>query len=235
MMKIAVKGALALFLTIGATSELRAQVAIGDDWGSAGARIGYFAPISTFEDRQFGGENSFGNAFAIGATASVWPMFDHRVGFRAEIVRSATDGKNSQTEFAPIALNDPVQWLYSLELLARQPMGTIAPYVGVGAGFKQYNWAVSLHDEDRSFLWSVAGGLEVRPGVGPFGLTVDLRSYQSKFQGFGVNDGDWSPGGPDNIARPTPEGMTDIGFFGGETGGLSNMDLMLSTSISYTF
>ncbi len=208
---------------------LRPAPAPGEDWGTVKLDLGMLAPLSTFTDDQFG-ESSFNSAGAFGASALFWP-WQGRLGVGAKLIRSHTEGHNAEHEFAPIAVNDPVQWLFTGEVAVRHLMERagmdLFPYVAVGLGLKQYNWKRSVHDEDRFFLWSVGGGVELRPAaLGPFGVTLDLRSYHSEFIGFGIDDGTWEPG---TEARP------GIGFYGGVVGGQSNHDLLFTAGLSVPF
>src|SRR5690606_14446008 len=179
------------------------------------------------------GESRFERGGAFGVSATVWPILSRRIGIRAKVIRSETDGVNEMSEFAPLAVNDPTQWLFTGELIGRLPTRAagldLAPYLAGGAGMKQYNWAVAIHDEDRFFTWTVAGGIELRPALlRGLGLNLEMRSYGSEFHAFGIYDGTWEPG---TIAR---EG-TNIGFYGGVVGGVTNIDLLFSTGLSWSF
>jgi len=128
-------------------------------------------------------------------------------------------------------VNSPVQWLFTGEVSMRHPVVRESfsgfPYVSAGAGLKQYNWATSTHKADRFFMWSLGAGAELRPrALGPFGLTLDLRSYHSELIAFGIDDGTWEPG---TEARP------GIGFYGGVVGGQSNLELVFTTGLSLAF
>lgn len=221
--------AFAFLLTLLSGSELRAQwrpaPRPGEDWVSARVHFGMLAPTSTFTDPSFG-ESSFQSGAALGLSVMTWP-WQGRLGFGAQVFRSQTDGYNAEHELAPLALNDPVQWIFTTDVSLRHPMESGFPYVSAGVGLKQYNWAVSRHKEDRFFVWNLAAGFEYRPRVlGPFGLAAELRSYHSKFKGFGIDDGNWRPG---TEARP------GIGFYGGVVGGQANHDLLFSAGLSVPF
>jgi len=235
MIRGIVSFAVAMLLVIHPGSELNGQLLRdaplpGQDFGSARLHLGMLAPLTTFTDDMYG-ESSFESGFAVGASVLVWP-FQGRLGLGANLMRSSTEGTNSQYEFAPIALNDPVQWLFTGDVVVRHLMDNFSgfPYVSAGVGLKQYNWAVSIHSEDRFFLWNLAAGLELRPSaLGPFALSAEVRSYHSKFIGFGIDDGTWEPGTNANPAWP------GIGFYGGVVGGQSNHDLLFTTAITMPF
>ena len=188
--------------------------------------------MTTFDHDMAGepAQSSFNSGIAVGASANAWFAFDRRLGVRVKVVRSKTEGENSISDLAPIAVNDPVQWLYTAEFIGRMPMSaSLSPYLSLGAGMKQYNWAQSIHDEERFLTITGSAGVEVRPAaLGRFGFTAELRGYQSEFKAFGINDGSWETG------TPAREG-TNIGFYGGVTKGPSNIDLLLSTGFSYAF
>jgi hypothetical protein len=220
MMRAATFAAVAV-LVLHPGAEASAQVLPGNDHGSLTVHLGLFAPQTSYDDPT-GGESSFASGMATGASVSTWPT-QGRWGFRLQLIRSKTDGQNTQFEFAPMALNDPTQWLVSGELQLRQPMdfGNVAssPYLSAGVGAKQYNWTTSVHQEDRFFLWTAAAGFDVRHRLlGPFALTAEARGYFSKFHGFGINDGTWEPG-----------------FYGGKVGGVATRDLMFTTGFAMVF
>ncbi|MQA91684.1 MAG: hypothetical protein GEU90_15925 [Gemmatimonas sp.] len=229
MTRIAVMAVvLAMTSALDASAQLGPAPQLGDDWGSISVNLGLFAPMSTFEDDQFG-KSSFENASALTISATAWPMFERRVGVRAQVVRSRTEGSNEMSEFAPIAANDPTQWLMTAELVGRLPMATGFPFVSAGVGMKQYNWARSLHDESRFFTITGAGGYELRPPMlAPLAFTAELRGYYSSFRAFGIDDGTWEPG-------PRAIEDTDVGFFGGIVGGVSNVDMLLTLGLGFYF
>jgi hypothetical protein len=227
------KRALLTFAIAGAVatasaSELSAQAPrIGDDFGSARIHVGALAPTSTFTDNIFG-ESSFATGTAVGASVLVWP-WQGRIGFGANLFRSSTDGQ-AEVEWAPMALNDPTQWLFSSGLAYRLPYDTWYPYVAAGVGMKQYNWKLSRHKEDRFFLWDVAAGAEARPSfLGRFGFSAEVRSMHSKLIAFGIDDGTWKPGTPAQPLYP------NIGFYGGVVGGQNNHDLMITAAFTIPF
>jgi hypothetical protein len=198
-----------------------AQVLPGNDYGSLAVHVGLFSPQTTYNDVMFG-ESSFASGMATGVSVSTWPT-QGNWGFRFQLIRSKTDGQNDQFQFAPIAVNDPTQWLISSEFQLRRPMdfGSLAssPYVSGGVGAKQYNWAVSVHQEDRFFLWTVGAGLDLRHRLlGPFALTAEARGYFSKFRAFGIDDG-----------------THEEDFYGGRVGGVPTRDLMFTTGFSMVF
>ena len=214
-----------------ASAQLGAPLRIGEDWASLGIEAGLFSPLTTFTDDSYG-ESKFNSAMSLSASAAVWPMFSRQVGIRVKLTRSETDGENSTSELAPIAVNDPTQWIATTELVGRRPMqfGSMdaAPFLSFGAGLRQYNWAVSVHDESRFFTLTAATGIEIRPAaLGPVGFTAELRGYRSKFRAFGIDDGTWETG------TPAREG-TNIGFYGGVVGGVDNHDLVLSAGLRYS-
>jgi len=220
--------ALAGLLSLGPASRLEAQApAVGSDFGSARINVGMLAPTSTFTDPMFG-ESSFASGAALGASVLVFP-WQGRWGIGANLIRSTTEGE-AESEFAPMALNDPTQFLFTVDVAARQMYDSWFGYVAGGAGMKQYNWAASRHSEDRFFLWNVAAGVELRPAIlGRFGLAAEVRSYHSKLIAFGIDDGTWEPGTPAQPLYP------NIGFQGGVVGGQKNHDLLFTGAISIPF
>jgi hypothetical protein len=222
MMRMAVMGALGLVLAIGfpsaASGQLPGGPRFGEEMASVNLKLGLLAPQTTFTDPSFG-ESSFSNGFAAGIGLGVWPILDHRIGLRANLIRGRTDGENSTSEFAPIAMNDPTVYLYTLEAAARLPMGSGSPYVSVGYGGKLYSWKVTPHRLDRFGTWTAATGYEARPAsLGPFGITAELRGYRGSFRAFGIDDGTWEPGP-----------------YGGRGGGVPNLDLLFTTGFALYF
>jgi hypothetical protein len=211
----------AAFLAVLSPTLGSAQTLPGDDYGSLAVHFGLFSPTTTYTDQTYG-ESSFKSGMATGVSVTTWPTSGNW-GFRFELVRTETDGHNAQFEFAPIAVNDPTQWLISGEFALRRPMsfGSVSssPYISGGVGAKQYNWKVSVHQEDRFFLLTAGAGLDFRHRLlGPFALTAEARGYFSKFAAFGIDDGTWEPG-----------------FYGGSVGGQSTRDLMFTTGFSLVF
>jgi hypothetical protein len=183
--------------------------------------VGLLSPQTKYHDTSFG-ESWFESGLALSASAVAWPT-ESWWGIRAQLVRSKTNGMYATFPLAPIAVNDPTQWILTGELIARKSVdfGTLVaiPYVSAGVGGKQYNWAVSVHQEDRGMIWTVGLGTEARHRLlGPFALSVDGRAYFSKFKSFGIDDGTWEPG-----------------FYGGKVGGVATRDFMISTGLSYVF
>jgi hypothetical protein len=209
----------AVFLAVGASAS--AQTLPGSDHGSFTVHVGLFSPTTTYRDASFG-ESSLQSALATGGSVTTWPTAGNW-GIRAQVIRSKTEGYNAQHEFAPLAVNDPTQWLVTAEAVVRKPMtsGSVSwfPYLSAGVGGKQYNWAVAVHSEDRFFLWTLATGFDVRHRLlGPLAFTGEARGYFSEFHGFGIDDGTWEPG-----------------FYGGKVGGVATRDLMFTTGFSLVF
>jgi hypothetical protein len=216
----------ALTCTLEASAQFRPAPLPGNDWGTARINVGLFRPLSTFHDDTYG-ESRFESGAAIGASVLAFP-WQGRLGFGAQLFRSRTDGSNEQHEFAPLAVNDPVQWVFTADVVLRQVMDAGYPYVSAGAGLKQYNWATSRHREDRFFVWNLAAGYELRANaLGSFGLNAELRYYRSSFIGFGIDGGNWRPG--DQLARP------GVGFYGGVVDGQPTSDLLLTLGLSVPF
>lgn len=204
------------------TTDLAAQVLnnprLGEELASVNFRLGLLAPQTTFTDESFG-ESSFDNGVALGFSVAAWPAFNNRVGLRGTLVRSQTDGRNSTSELAPIAINDPNVYFYTLEAAVRAPMGAGFPYISAGYGGKHYTWAVSAHKVSRFAAMTAAAGYEMRPAaLGPFGLNAELRGYRSNFRAFGIDDGTW-----------------EDGPYGGLAGGVKNLDLLFTTGFSLYF
>jgi hypothetical protein len=204
-----------LFTSLASASHLAAQA---NNVGSVALKVGLLAPQSSFEEET--GEGSWDNGLAIGVVGTAWPRWplDRRLGIRGQIVRSSHDGKNTVSEFTPIAINDPTVWLATMELAARLPLGVGTPFISGGVGGKHYTWKQSVHEVTRSFVITGAAGFEFQPASLPVGIVAELRAYHSKFRAFGVNDHEWT-NGP----------------MGGEVGGVNNLDLMLTTGFSYSF
>jgi hypothetical protein len=221
-MRAAVLGVVASLLVTASVSELRAQILnsppVGQEIASVNLRVGLLAPQTTFNDPSFG-ESSFDSGFALGMTAAAWPILDRKVGLRGSLIRSRTDGQNATSEFAPIAINDPTVYMYTLEGAVRLPMAAGFPYASVGYGGKHYTWTTSAHKVSRFAAWTAATGYELRPAaLGPFGVVAELRGYQSNFRGFGIDDGSW-----------------EDGPYGGRVGGVKNVDLLFTTGFSLHF
>ena len=143
----------ALLLGLGWSSAAEAQLLgggpqHGNEIASFNLKLGLLSPQTDFDD-PVGGQSSFDNGMAIGVGVTTWPMFDRRLGLRGAIVRSRTDGQNSNSDLAPIAVNDPNVYLYTLEAAFRLPMGSGFPYISAGYGGKHYTWASSAHKVSR--------------------------------------------------------------------------------------
>ena len=212
-------------LLLASASALHAQLAVpepGREIASVAVKVGLLSPRTTFTDAAFG-ESGFREGMAVGVAVSAWPLLGRRVGIRGQLVRSHTDGENSTSELAPVAVNDPNVYLYTLELAVRQPLSvggvSGAPYLSAGWGGKHYSWAVSQHKTSRFAALTAATGVELRPAsLGAFGVGAELRAYGSRFRGFGIDDGNWSPG-----------------FYGGEVGGVRNVDVLGTVGVSLNF
>lgn len=213
----------ALLLGLGWVPAAEAQLfgggpAHGNEIASFNFKLGLLAPQTSFDD-PVGGTSSFDSGLAIGAGFSTWPMFNRRLGIRGGIVRSQTDGQNSTSDLAPIAVNDPNVYLYTLEAAFRMPMGSGFPYVSAGYGGKHYTWAASAHKVSRFSAFTAAAGYEMRPhALGPFGLNLELRGYQSNFRAFGIDDGTF-----------------EDGPLGGNIGGVKNLDLLVTAGFGFYF
>ena len=216
---------LAAILLLASRAGLEAQIfdapALGDDLGSVTFHFGMLAPRTTFEDDMFG-KSSFDNGLAIGLTVTAWPSWpfdDGNLGLRTSLIRSAVDGQNETSEFAPVAVNDPTTWTFTTELVGRLPMGSGFPYASLGVGIRHYTWAVSVHEVSRFFAWTGALGYEFRPAaLGPFGFSAELRGYRYDFRAFGIDDGTW-----------------EDGPYGGKVGGVPATDLLFTTGMSVYF
>lgn len=229
--------AVAFLLAIPSGSDLNAQGA-GDrgELATFGVDFGAFSPMTTFEDEMYG-ESSFETGASIGAYAAAWPH--DRFGLKFKVVRSQTDGANESFEFAPLAVQDPTQWSFTGEVMARtSELGggslSFTPYVGVGAGMRHYTWEHARHNESKFFALTAAGGADIRPAaLGAFGVTAEVRAYRSHFNRFGINGGNWRPGTP---ARPVPDEVgTDIGFYGGEVDKVWSNDFLFSVGVAYHY
>jgi hypothetical protein len=220
-----VLSAAAVLLVAASASTLHAQLAVpqpGREIATIALKLGVLSPRTTFSDASFG-ESRFKQGTAVGVSVAAWPLLGRRVGIRGQMVRSHTDGQNSTSELAPIAVNDPNVYLYTMELAVRQAMsvGPVrgAPYLAAGLGGKQYNWAVSQHSVSRFSTLTAATGVDLRPKrLGAFGINTELRAYSSHFRAFGIDNGSWSPG-----------------FYGGKVGGVENLDMLLTVGASLNF
>lgn len=212
------------------------QVAAQDDtWASLGVSFGAFSPQTTFTDPSFG-ESNFEGASAIGFSARAWPHSNFGIGI--DVTRSKTDGTNSTSDLAPIAVNDPSQWSFISELVGRTSfeVGGVAvdPSLSAGVGIRYYIWSLAIQDESMFLVLTGSLGAEIRPeALGPFGITAEVRGYRSKFEAFGINGGNWRPGTP---ARPVdPAVGTDIGFYGGVVDKVWSHDVLLRLGIAFNF
>ena len=106
-------------LSVLARVPLGAQVLPGNDYGAVGVNLGLLAPQTKYNDTSFG-KSWFESGFAVSAVATAWPT-SGSWGFRAQLTRSKTDGANESFPFAPIAVNDPTQWLVTGELAPSRP------------------------------------------------------------------------------------------------------------------
>ena len=225
MTRAVLRTAAALMLVFASGPTLQAQLASpepGREIASVGIKLGMLSPRTTFTDASFG-ESSFEEGAAYGVSVATWPLLGRRVGIRGQMIRSHTDGENSTSELAPIAVNDPTVYLYTLELAVRQAVnvGALsgAPYLAAGWGGKHYTWAVSQHKTSRFAALTAAAGIDLRPAaLGAFGLNAELRGYNSKFRAFGIDDGTW-----------------ENGFYGGKVGGVENLDMLLTVGASLNF
>jgi hypothetical protein len=211
---------LLLLLTEG--DALAQQPRLGGERGTASIRLGLLAPMTTFDDPSFG-ESGFANGMAIGVSAAAWPLLGGHIGLRAQVTRSRTEGENTVSELAPLAMNDPTVYLYTAEVAARYPMNMGAlsgfPYIAVGVGGKHYTWAISAHKVSRFSALTAAVGYEARPAsLGPFGINAEFRAFRSGFRAFGIDDGTWEPGP-----------------YGGKVGTVDNLDLSFTTGLSVHF
>jgi hypothetical protein len=222
MMRAAVSAVVVFVLALASAAESSAQLPAGpragEELGSVAVRLGLLAPQTKFQDDSFG-ESSFDNGMALGVSVATWPILGNRIGLRGSMIRSQTDGRNSTSEFAPIAVNDPNVYLYTGEIAVRQPMANGYPYVAVGYGGKHYTWKVSSHKVSRFATWTAATGSDLRPAsLGMLGVNVELRGYRSNFRAFGIDDGTF-----------------EDGPLGGKVGGVKNLDLLFTTGFSVYF
>jgi len=210
-----------LFAVLGSASEAAAQFFDGPPAGremvSVHLKTGLLAPMTTFDDPDFG-ETGYANGVAFGAGVSVWPALDRRLGLKVTLIRSNTDGE-ADSEWAPIVVNSPTVWAFSTEAAFRLPMAGGYPYISAGYGLKQYTWVTATYQADRDGALTGAVGYELRPGaLGGLGLNFELRGYRTEYRAFGVNDGNWTDGP-----------------YGGNVGGVSNLDLLFTTGVSIHF
>ncbi|MEX1258715.1 MAG: hypothetical protein WEG36_13960 [Gemmatimonadota bacterium] len=214
----------------GASAQLGSGPGAGDEIVNFAIHFGMLAPVTKFDDPT-GGQSSLESGAAFGASATVWPY--ERIGLRAKVMRSSNSGTNDEFPFAALAVQEATQWMLTGEVVARQTFDTGSfsgfPYIAAGVGGKQYYWSNALHDEERYFVVTGAGGVEVRhASLGRFGFNAEVRAYRSNFNSFGINGGNWRVGTPANPIEP-------VGFYGGVTDDVTNWDVMFTTGVSMTF
>jgi hypothetical protein len=228
------KAMLRKVLCAGAASIIAAASAPGltaqEDVANFSIHFGMLAPTTKFDD-PVGGQSSLESGAAFGASATVWPY--ERFGVRAKVMRSSHSGHNDTFEFAPLATQEATVWMLTGEVVARLPFDGDSfsgfPYVSLGAGGKQYTWSRALHDEERYFALTGAGGVELRhSSLGRFGLNAEVRAYRTGFNSFGINGGNWRVGTPANPLEP-------VGFYGGVTDDVTNWDVLFTTGITMGF
>src|SRR5262245_23146083 len=99
----------ALLLAARPSIPLHAQVLPGNDFGSVTVYAGVLSPRTKYTDASFG-QSWFESGLAVSGAATAWPTRG-RWGIRAQLVRSKTNGVNASFPLAPIAVNDPTQWI----------------------------------------------------------------------------------------------------------------------------
>jgi len=214
----------------GISAQLSAGPSVGDEVASFAIHFGMLAPVTKFDDPT-GGQSSLESGASFGASALAWPY--ERIGVRVKVMRSSNSGTNDQFPYAPLAVQEATQWFLTGEVVVRQPFdtGTFSgfPYLSAGVGGKQYFWSAALHDEERYFAFTGAGGIDLRhASLGRFGLNAEVRAYRSNFNSFGINGGNWRVGTPANPLEP-------VGFYGGVTDDVTNWDVLFTTGISMSF
>src|SRR5690606_3043893 len=133
-------------------------------------------PSTTYDDG-----STFASGIGSGIAATVWP---HRyVGVRSVVIRSRTEGEQGD-QFSPLQFQNPVVWLYDVELALRYPfVGAIglSPYVSGGFGGKTFRWNPSWPEQTSLTVKALTGaaGLELRPSGGrsALGMIAEVRGY----------------------------------------------------------
>ncbi|MQA89480.1 MAG: outer membrane beta-barrel protein [Gemmatimonas sp.] len=167
----------------------------GDDIGSLAVNFGVLSPTTEFPDDG----SSFDQGTGFGMALTYWPS-DH-FGLRTHVMRGETPGNHGNlapcppTPCSAVGYQEPVVWHYSAEAAVRRPMGGAGfawfPYASAGVTGKSYRWSI---DRPRVGYtgggWTAAGGIEARTGAtGPLGFMAEVRTYQTRFQTLGKNQG----------------------------------------------
>jgi hypothetical protein len=160
----------------------------GNDVLSLGVIYGTMTPKTRFRD---GG--GFDNGSLIGGSAAFWLNrymgLQFSVAFSKHGTLNATDGGVSV-----VSGRDPSIQTYQGDLLGRYPLPagavTVSPYVGIGGGWKYFNWkwdsVGGRNSRGMDGAWSYVGGLEARFGAQKrFGLRGEYRDLRSSFARLG--------------------------------------------------
>ena len=152
----------------------------GDDAVSLALRLGAVAPSTTLPD-----DAEFSGGLGGGASLTYWAH--PNIGLRANYEMGKTEGNDILTSRP--SQEDPTVSFFGGELDFRYPiiggsMG-LAPYIGAGAGMKQYDWSEDSTgiDRDLVFAWNLTGGLDIRPVSSPWvGVVLEAKRYSSKYK-----------------------------------------------------
>ena len=161
----------------------------GEDAVSVGLLFGQMDPQTQFRD---GGR--FDSGTTIGATLGFW--LNRFMGVQLSAVGSehvglpASDGRSSI-----VSQRDPKIWTTMLDGVVRYPVlsegaVTLFPYVGVGGGWKTYEWAFDPQGgpDARGFdlAWSYAAGVDVRFGANKrIGVRGEYRDVRTPIERWG--------------------------------------------------
>lgn len=180
MMRFGLLLAMVGFLTFLSTP---AQAQIDDDplmeRGSLSLYAGGYTPSGTI------GGGEFDDDAAVGAALGVW--LTQHVGIRANGLYAQPGVEGDPA----IDLNAPNIWMYSGDLVLRNPMqlgsGVLAPYVLGGLGAKTYDF--ENLDSETDFAGNFGAGLEYQfPREHAWGLLVEVRDFVSQFEVGPVDD-----------------------------------------------
>ncbi len=158
----------------------------GDDVASLALQVGMRGKTTLPDDA------SFGTSVGAGIAATFWPTT--HLGFRGTFLGTKMQGDEGPNG-AKAGREDATLMMYNLELMLRRPMGgtgsfAYAPYVGVGAGGKTYQWTEWLtgHEYDFTYSWGFSAGVELRPTSSPwYGFQLEVKRYSSHYKWHGFH------------------------------------------------
>lgn len=184
MRKYIIAAAAGALLALAPGRELAAQPwdagLPGEDIVSVALRLGAVSPRTTLTDN-----TKYSGGLAGGASVTYWAT--RNIGLRLNYELGKTEGNDIPTSAA--SHEDPTVSFFGGELNLRYPVASgslvVSPYVGGGAGMKQYDWSLDSTgiDRDLVFAWNMTGGLDIRPVSSPWiGFVFEAKRYSSKYQ-----------------------------------------------------